>query len=211
MIQLGNGRIYVGGGKPVGVYGNPTVRPASTTYPSIEYTYSVDLQDVFWVGGSYHWDFRCQVVVRLRSNDSISYARKEYIRQKRQQDGGEIEQGLFAETNAENDPGDITFTVSGTASAFGAGPAFYVDDVSATLNMEVAEQDESMYYEIDAEVVIARTSTGTNIVAQSGIINNITTGADLDTETQSGTFVQTTAAGQLKFQDETITLQNWVL
>lgn len=200
--------IVTGAGVIEGLAVNDTASMTIPGWPDINYTYSIDLEDVFWVGGPYHWEFRGSIAVRKRSDDSVVYFLRKYVRQIRAQDGGAIEQGIVAETNPENNPGDITFSISATASDFGDPPNYYEDNVSGTINITVDEQDPLMYYVCLGESYGARTSTGTNTVAHTMDLTSVL-GVIIDTDMQSDTYIQASSTGSLKAQGTTITRLTW--
>lgn len=200
--------VVTGAGIIEGLAVNDTASITVPGWPSVEYTYTADLEDVFWVSGDYHWEMRCSIAVRKISDDSVWYFLRKYVRQRKSD--GVTEQGVITETNPENDPGDITFTLTEVNnSGLGAGPNFYIDDLLVTLSMRVATQDPLMYYVCVGDVVLARTSTGTNDVTHLMDITNIVTGVSLDTDTQTGTYTQISSTGSLKGQGSTITRQTW--
>ncbi len=202
--------IVTGAGVVGGVAVNDTASITVPGWPNIDYTYTIDLEDVFWVSGNYQWEFRCEIAVRKRSDTSVWYFLRKYIRQIRSQDGGAIEQGIIAETNPENDPGDITLTLSVTASEFGDPPNYYEDSVESILNITVDEQDPLMYYICKGEVIIGRTSTGTNIVTHTMDLTTIA-GVQLDTDTQTGTYTQGSSWGSLRATGDVISRETWQL
>ncbi|KKN46475.1 hypothetical protein LCGC14_0672450 [marine sediment metagenome] len=201
--------VVTGAGTIEGLAVNDTANITIPGWPSAEYQYDIDLDDVWWGSGDYQWEFRCDMTIRKRSDDSVHYFFRKYIRQLRQVET--VEQGVITETNPENDPSDITFTLSSSSTAIGGGPNYYIDAVTGTLNMKVDAQDPLMYYEFRGEIILARTSTGTNDVTHTGTVTDIVEGTELATDTQTGTYVQTSAVGQLKIQETTITRVIWQL
>ncbi|MEE8207520.1 MAG: hypothetical protein V3T88_00985 [Nitrosomonadaceae bacterium] len=201
--------VVTGAGTIAGLAVNDTATTTVEGWPDAEYTYTADLEDVFWVSGLYHWELRCSVAIREVSGDALVWFKRWYKRQLKSD--GSIDEGVVSETNPPNDPGDITFSSTDTVSAIGAGPNFYIDDMLAALTMKVGAQNPLYYYRFIGEVVLARTSTGTNVVTQIATVRSITTGVVRATNSDTGTYTQTSADGELKVEDNVITELAWNL
>lgn len=210
MIALGNGKISIGGGRPAGVVGNVTSRPSSEAFPHIEYNYTADLADIWWLAGTFHWEMRWSVTIRQKSNSSIWYHKEMYIRQIKATEV--IESGINAETNPENDPGDITFTVTTTSSGQDQSQYLIIESLLVEMDIEVAEEDDLMYYVCLGGIVFSRKDApyDDSPLTQTGTINNIVTGADLDTDEMTDQWTPTSSSGSFRFTDETITRESWV-
>lgn len=210
MIALGNGKIVIGGGRgPAGVVGNVSRRPRGEASPHLEYNYTADLADIWWLSGTYHWQIRWSITVKLKSNNSTVYYQKRYIRQIKATEV--IETGLDTEVNPENDPGDITFTVKTTSSGQDQSQYLIIESLLVEMDIEVAEEDDLMYYVCLGEIIGARKDApfDDSPLTQTGTINNTSTGEDLDTDTQTGQWIPTSSSGSMRFTDETITRESW--
>lgn len=192
--------IVTGAGVIEGLAVNDTASITIPGWPDANYSYNADLDGVFQFGSEDFWEVRCSIAVRLISNNDLVWFKRWYAKADQFQ---AVTSGEYAETNPENDPGDVTPTITINQGGF---PGVESD---ITIAIRAAEQNPLYKYIFVGDVIGTRTVSGTAEVTHTGTVTNIVTGVERAADTQNATFIQAAATGSLQIIDDQITRVSW--